>query len=105
MTGRGSVDTISIRSMLENVKDYDGNLYVKKTTDNSATDKIKRKKLDIKTMWKKRAEKLHGNYALQDTSETALDATSSTTENLAHNADNVNGERHYDGVNILWNFF
>lgn len=105
MTGRGSVDTISIRSMLENVKDYDGNLYVQKTTDNSATDKIKRKKLDIKTMWKKRAEKLHGNYALQDTSETALDATSSTTENVAHNADNVNRERRYDGVNILWEFF
>ncbi len=34
MTGRGSVDTISIRSMLENVKDYDGNLYVKKTIGN-----------------------------------------------------------------------
>lgn len=34
MTGRGSVDTISIRSMLKNVKDYDGNLYVKKDTDN-----------------------------------------------------------------------
>lgn len=55
----------------------------------------KRKTLDIKTMWKKRAEKLHGDYALQDTSETALDATSSTTENVAHNADNVNGEKHY----------
>lgn len=67
--------------------------------------KNKHKTLDIKTMWKKRAEKLHGNYALQDTSETALDATSSTTENLAHNADNVNGEWHYDGVNILWKFF
>jgi len=25
MTGRGSVDNISIRSMLEHVKDYDGN--------------------------------------------------------------------------------
>lgn len=57
--------------------------------------KNKRKTLDIKTMWKKRAEKLHGNYALQDTSETALNATSSTTENVAHNADNVNGEKHY----------
>ena len=57
--------------------------------------KNKRKTLDIKTMWKKRAEKLHGNYALQDTSETALDATSSTTENVAHNTDNVNGEKHY----------
>lgn len=34
MTGRGSVDTISIRSMLENVKDYDGNLYVKKAIGN-----------------------------------------------------------------------
>lgn len=67
--------------------------------------KNKHKTLDIKTMWKKRAEKLHGDYALQDTSETALDATSSTTENVAHNADNVNGERHYDGVNILWEFF
>lgn len=55
----------------------------------------KRKTLDIKTMWKKRAEKLHGDYALQDTSETALDATSSTTENVAHNTDNVNGEKHY----------
>lgn len=54
-----------------------------------------REKLDIKTMWKKRAEKLHGDYALQDTSETALDATSSTTGNVAHNTDNVNGERHY----------
>lgn len=57
--------------------------------------KNKHKTLDIKTMWKKRAEKLHGDYALQDTSETALDATSSTTENVAHNTDNVNGERHY----------
>lgn len=55
----------------------------------------KRKTLDIKTMWKKRTEKLHGDYALQDTSETALDATSSTTENVAHNTDNVNGEWHY----------
>ena len=55
----------------------------------------KRKTLDIKTMWKKRAEKLHGDYALQDTSKTALDATSSTTENVAHNTDNVNGEKHY----------
>lgn len=55
----------------------------------------KRKTLDIKTIWKKRAEKLHGDYALQDTSETALDATSSTTENVAHNTDNVNGEKHY----------
>ena len=55
----------------------------------------KRKTLDIKTTWKKRAEKLHGDYALQDTSETALDATSSTTENVAHNTDNVNGEKHY----------
>lgn len=57
--------------------------------------KNKRKTLDIKTMWKKRAEKLHGDYALQDTSETALDATPSTTENVAHNTDNVNGEKHY----------
>lgn len=57
--------------------------------------KNKHKTLDIKTMWKKRAEKLHGDYALQDTSETALDATSSTTENVAHNTDNVNGEKHY----------
>lgn len=29
MTGRGSVDNISIRSMLEHVKDYDGNDGVK----------------------------------------------------------------------------